>query len=306
MIAYGNSFGVPTLFVTEKLCKQSTRQIKALLSEHGYRHGHTFERIKFARQRGGCIESSDEIIVGESLGSLGCFVSILEIDRDKDGDTAVGTYTPSEIYGITCAHIVGENCNQHVDNNIPQCTCLGTDVKINYEGEHQTLGNVTYMLTSSVDLAAFKIRSSELQRCCFAILRSENCRAQWSISNSTPSVGELVHKYGAKTGLTKGIISCLDFTRTDFDTSHSILVKPPADLANSGSEGKLRKTYNVVIKLYFIIGWRTCMGRYYLERVSTDVIRMSKRVPSNISPADSITLYFILSYRCDSLQNTFL
>lgn len=139
----------------------------------------------------------------------------------------------TEVFAVTCAHVVG----QHVEVYFQTNEKLGTTYTAIQSGANN--------LFPLVDIAVVKV-DQVIKNRCLKDLKAEdgsNCKAHVVERNSNEVVGRRVFKYGGMTGLTKGMVVSGEFNIANNSEEHLIIIEPlPGDespFAGPGDSGAI-------------------------------------------------------------------
>ncbi|KAL4223679.1 hypothetical protein ACF0H5_017147 [Mactra antiquata] len=206
--ACGSYYGELTLFVTKPLTKSNKQMINKVLQTNKLMKGYRSRLIEIPELHAGVreIQSGFEIW-STGMGTLGCFVNI---QRKGVQET--------QLHAVTCAHVVEGEPDVYLDI-----------------GKQRILGSVSHYMYDRYryDLATIKIKESD---CEVRMLDYDQQNFyDWEIFDGE-TAGKTVYKFGAKSGLTKGVVLGNDISRRIIDDDpelrieHNILIAIPSAL----------------------------------------------------------------------------
>lgn len=239
----GQTYGKLVLYAKSALSKDDIDEVEHLLKKHNYGGGFRVKLVQDEKKKqvnNITIEPGHRIQTASKYGTKGCFAFISKKPLGKTSKEK-----QRKLYAITCAHC---------------CDSVGSKVECEiYDSPGQTrlvtLGTVSYVLERGkvLDIAAIEV-SQEVLNHIPRLYATELKRSNEILSASCSSLysqiipGDKVHKMGATTGLTKGIVVSTNNLQShdELDNDYTILVErvPDVPVQESGGDDPVTGKYH--------------------------------------------------------------
>ncbi|XP_053401048.1 uncharacterized protein LOC128557577 [Mercenaria mercenaria] len=199
----------------EKQIQQNTRgEIAEQLKKHNFYHPYT---VKFVMKKSEAMNGYFE--PGNGLSSP---------TNSKDKECKWGTiggYVASadgKLFGLTCYHVIGDDGKVYVNHGKKLLGTYRKDID-----------------TRFIDIAAVEVNASKECKNYLERNMTRVSKVQLSLENPNELVGRYVHKFGAVTGVTEGIIITADYTFRDKGDKDSLNYVVVIDPLASGEEPEI-------------------------------------------------------------------